>query len=158
MADTFSKAKRSKIMSAVKSQDTTPEIVVRKYLFSKGLRFRKNVSTMPGKPDIVFPKYRAIVFIHGCFWHGHKGCHHADLPKTNVEYWENKIQKNVIRDKKYVSLLASEGWNVLVVWECEINKKQLSIEKLDFLYKTIVSREQVQPQYIIILNQKTFVN
>jgi len=141
MADTFSKEDRSKIMSLVKSKDTKPEIIVRKYLFAKGLRFRKNVSTMPGKPDIVLPKYRTVIFIHGCFWHGHKGCRHADLPKSNFEYWENKILKNVTRDKKNISLLFNEGWNVLVVWECEINKKQLSIEKLELIYKAIVRNE-----------------
>lgn len=141
MTDTFSKSDRSKIMSAVKSKDTTPEIIARKYLFAKGLRFRKNVSIMPGKPDIVLPKYRTVVFIHGCFWHGHEGCHHADLPKSNFEYWKNKIRKNVKRDKKNISLLLNEGWNVLVIWECEINKKQLSFEKLNLLYKAIVENK-----------------
>jgi len=141
MADTFSKSDRSKIMSAVKSQDTKPEVIVRKYLFAKGLRFRKNVSTMSGKPDIVLPKYRTIIFIHGCFWHGHEVCRHADLPKSNFEYWKNKIQKNVNRDRKNISLLFNEGWNVLVVWECEINKKQLSVEKLESIYEVIVHNE-----------------
>ena len=123
MADTFSKADRSKIMSAVKSQDTTPEVLVRKYFFSKGFRFRKNVPAMPGKPDIVLPKYNTVVFIHGCFWHGHKGCRHANLPKSNLEYWNNKIERNINRDTKNVDLLVNAGWNVIVLWECYIKDK-----------------------------------
>lgn len=138
MADTFSKAERSKIMSAVKSQDTKPEIIVRKYLFAKGFRFRKNVSAMPGKPDIVLPKYRTVVFVHGCFWHGHKGCRHADLPKSNFEYWREKIHKNITRDQKAISELSMAGWTVLIIWECEINKTPKSIKKLDFLYRALV--------------------
>ncbi len=115
-------------MSSVKSQDTKPEIIVRKYLFGNGFRFRKNVSAMPGKPDIVLPKYKAVVFVHGCFWHGHKGCRHADLPKSNLEYWKSKIEKNIDRDAKNVDLLVNAGWKVIVLWECYIkDKKSLTL-------------------------------
>lgn len=121
--DVFSKSKRSEIMSKVSSKDTKPEILVRKHLFSKGFRYRKNVKDLPGKPDIVLPKYKTIIFIHGCFWHGHENCEAAKLPATNVEYWTKKVSLNFIRDFQNVQLLNESGWNVIVIWECELKKK-----------------------------------
>jgi len=130
--DTFPKSKRSEIMSKVLSKDTKPEILVRKYLFSKGFRYRKNVDNLPGKPDIVLPKYKTIIFIHGCFWHGHKNCEAAKLPASNVDYWTKKISSNIKRDFKIKKKLKLLGWNVFVIWECEL-KKENKKKKLSML-------------------------
>lgn len=123
MADKFSKEERSEIMSKVSSKDTKPEMLVRKYLFSKGFRYKKNVKSLPGAPDIVLPKYKAVIFINGCFWHHHI-CKRAKLPATRKDYWEKKIFGNVKRDSENHSKLRSLGWNVIVVWECEISSKK----------------------------------
>ncbi|HCC50870.1 MAG TPA: very short patch repair endonuclease [Porphyromonadaceae bacterium] len=120
MADIFTKERRSEIMSRIKSRDTKPEIVLRKKLFSQGYRYRINYKKLPGKPDIVLSKYKTVIFVHGCFWHGHEGCKDAHLPKTNVAFWEKKINENINRDKKVIELLEQKGFNVLVVWECQL--------------------------------------
>lgn len=122
MSDSLTPEKRSWNMSRIRSKDTSVEIKVRKYLFSQGFRYRKNVSSLPGKPDIVFPKYRVVVFIHGCFWHRHEGCKRATTPKTRQDYWVPKFQRNVENDNKHYQDLKKMGWNPIVVWECEINK------------------------------------
>lgn len=109
-------------MSQIKGKDTTPEILVRKYLFSKGFRYRKNVSTMPGKPDIVLPKYHTCIFVNGCFWHRHAGCKYAAIPKTRQSFWEDKFKKTVANDRENVKQLKNAGWKVLIVWECELKK------------------------------------
>lgn len=111
-------------MAKIRGDETQPEIVVRKFLFSKGFRFRKNVRTLPGKPDIVLPKYKAVIFIHGCFWHKHKNCKKAQLPETRKEFWEKKISGNVERDKKNIRQLKKAGWQVIVLWQCQLGKKQ----------------------------------
>lgn len=121
--DVFSKSKRSDIMSKVSDKDTKPEILVRKFLFSKGFRYRKNVKDLPGKPDIVLPKYKTIIFVHGCFWHEHKNCEAAKLPTSNIEYWAKKINSNVTRDSRNIQSLKKVGWNVIVIWECELKFK-----------------------------------
>jgi DNA mismatch endonuclease (patch repair protein) len=121
--DTFSKSKRSDIMSKVSGKDTKPEVLVRKYLFSHGFRYRKNVKNLPGKPDVVLPKYKTIIFIHGCFWHGHEGCEAAKLPASNIEYWTKKVSSNIGRDSQNIETLKILGWNVIVVWECELKTK-----------------------------------
>jgi DNA mismatch endonuclease (patch repair protein) len=110
-------------MAKIRGDETQPEIVVRKFLFSKGFRFRKNVKTLPGKPDIVLPKYKTVIFIHGCFWHKHKNCKKAQLPETRKEFWENKIGGNVARDKKNIRYLKKAGWQVIVLWQCLLGKK-----------------------------------
>lgn len=107
-------------MSRIPSKDTKAETIVRKYLFSHGLRFRKNVATLPGKPDIVLPKYKTIVFVNGCFWHAHLGCRWFVKPKSNVEFWEEKCKYNVRRDTANYEKLQSDGWRIIIVWECEI--------------------------------------
>ena len=109
-------------MAKVRSSETRPEIAVRRFLFSKGFRYRKNVAQLPGKPDIVMPKFKTIIFIHGCFWHGHKGCKAADLPKSNFDYWTNKIRRNVERDESNINKLREREWKVITVWECEIRR------------------------------------
>ena len=121
MADNHTKEERSRNMSHIRSKNTKPEEKVRKYLFSKGFRYRKNVCTLPGCPDIVLPKYRTVVFVNGCFWHKHD-CPRFVWPSSNKEYWIPKIQRNVERDKENTRRLISQGWNVFVVWECELKK------------------------------------
>lgn len=138
MADTVSKAKRSEIMSRVKGKETMPEIIVRRYLFSRGLRYRKNVKTLPGTPDIVLPKYKTVVLVNGCFWHGHKGCRPAHLPSTNLCYWEKKIADNIERDERKKRELENLGYKVLVVWQCQL-KKKVRIDSLEKLYKDIIN-------------------
>ena len=120
MADVHSAYTRSYNMSCIHGKDTKPEELVRKYLFSKGFRYRKNDARLPGKPDIVLPKYRAVVFVNGCFWHGHAGCRYFVWPKNNSEFWKKKIDGNVARDERTYKLLCDLGWRVFVVWECEL--------------------------------------
>lgn len=122
MADTLTPEKRSWNMSRIPAKDTSVEVKVRKYLFAQGFRYRKNVKELPGKPDIVLPKYRTVLFIHGCFWHRHAGCKRATTPKSRLEYWLPKFERNVENDKKHCEELISMGWNPIVIWECEVNK------------------------------------
>ena len=125
MSDVHDAATRSYNMSKISGSDTRPEIIVRKLLFSNGFRYRKNVKTLPGTPDIVLPKYKAVVFVNGCFWHKHDNCRYFVWPKNNAEYWYSKIMNNVIRDRNNYALLEKEGWRVILVWECEIKQKSL---------------------------------
>ena len=130
--DNRTKEARSKNMSNIPSKNTKPEETVRKYLFGKGFRYRKNVSSMPGKPDIVLPKYKTVVFVNGCFWHAHKGCKWFVPPKSNTDFWNKKFEYNISRDRKNYNLLKQMGWKVIVMWECEIRHKDSreSLEKL----------------------------
>lgn len=139
MVDTFSKETRSYVMSRIKCKDTKPEIIVRSYLFSRGLRFRKNDKRYPGSPDIVLPKYKTIVFVHGCFWHLHERCKYARIPKSNVDYWEKKLYRNRERDKHNQKELEKMGWNVITVWECELKKDKVE-QTLEDLYAQITSK------------------
>lgn len=118
--DVHDKETRSYNMSRIKGKDTKPEEIVRKYLFSKGFRYRKNDKRLPGTPDIVFPKYKTAIFVNGCFWHGHKDCRYFVIPKTNTEFWLNKINANIERDRRKHNELKELGWKVIVVWECEL--------------------------------------
>lgn len=113
---------RSQMMSKIRSKDTYIELIARKYLFSRGFIYRKNVRTLPGTPDIVLKKYNTVIFINGCFWHHHQGCKRAGIPKTNIEYWQNKISKNTKNGQNINSQLISMGWKVIVIWECELSK------------------------------------
>lgn len=122
MPDVFDPEKRREIMQSVKTKNTAPEIKLRSLLHRNGFRFRVNRRDLPGKPDIVLPKYKAVIFVHGCFWHGHD-CRRGQRPQTNIDFWNQKINKNIDRDKNDISLLEKLGWRVLVVWECEIKKK-----------------------------------
>lgn len=121
--DKITKEQRSANMARIRSRDTKPEVFVRKNLFSRGLRFRKNVNNLPGRPDIVFPRYRAIIQVHGCFWHGHGNCKISKIPKSNSEYWSGKILRNQERDRNTETLLEEMGWRVKVVWECELQSR-----------------------------------
>jgi DNA mismatch endonuclease, patch repair protein len=120
--DRHTKDTRSYNMSQIHDKDTMPEEIVRKFLFKDGLRYRKNVKKLPGCPDIVLPKYKTVIFINGCFWHKHEGCPYFIWPKTNYEFWEKKIKGNVERDIRSVSLLKTQGWNVIIVWGCELRR------------------------------------
>lgn len=123
MADKISSEQRSWIMSRIRSQNTSIEMMVRRYLFSKGFRYRVNVSSLPGKPDIVLRKYNSVIFVHGCFWHRHENCSISNTPKTRTDYWINKFERNVKNDIKNQEKLTALGWNVIVIWECEIKER-----------------------------------
>lgn len=133
MADIKTKESRSYNMSRIAGKDTKPEELVRKYLFSKGFRYRKNVRKLPGTPDLVLPKYRTVIFVNGCFWHGHEGCKYFVWPKSNAEFWRQKIETNISRDQRKESQLRDMGWNVMIVWECELRppKRQATLERLE---------------------------
>ncbi len=122
MSDTFTPEQRHNCMSKIKGKNTKPEILVRKALFQRGFRYRINVKGLVGHPDIVLKKYNTAIFINGCFWHGHSGCKKYTIPKTNTDFWLQKIRSNQIRDKETTLALQSEGWKVVVVWECELGK------------------------------------
>lgn len=124
-------------MSNISGKETKPEIMVRKYLFANGFRYRKNVKTMPGKPDIVLPRYKTVIFIHGCFWHGHKNCKKAILPKTNSTFWKNKINCNIDRDKTNINDLGTLGWHVLIIWQCQLRNIKVRAKTLKQLLLNI---------------------
>ncbi len=127
-------------MSNISGKETKPEIMVRKYLFSKGFRYRKNDKRYPGKPDIVLPKYKTVIFINGCFWHGHKNCPKSKLPETNYEFWKTKIEANIKRDQENYESLEIQGWKVVVIWQCEINNLKNRNKKLKELSKMLKQR------------------
>lgn len=120
-------------MSKVRGKDTKPEMAVRSYLHRRGLRYRLHDRSLPGKPDLVFKSRRVVVFVHGCFWHGHPGCSKARIPKTREEFWRSKIETNAARDRRSIRRLRTLGWRVLVVWQCRISDR-----KLQRLYEQIV--------------------
>lgn len=120
--DGLSREKRSWNMSQIKAKDTKIEVSVRKYLFSKGFRYRKNDKRFPGKPDIVLPKYKTVIFVNGCFWHMHPGCKYGRLPKSNIEYWKEKLERNARNDAIHIQQIEDMGWNVIILWECELKQ------------------------------------
>ena len=127
MADVHTKATRSYNMSRIKGKNTKPEMLVRRFLHTNGYRYRLHDKKLPGKPDIVLPKYRTVIFVHGCFWHGHKNCKYFVVPKTRTEWWLNKINGNIANDVKAVKALKKEGWKIINLWEC--NLKPAKIKK-----------------------------
>ena len=132
-ADIFSEEQRSYIMSRVSSKNTKPELYVRSFLHGQGLRFRIHRKDLPGKPDLALPKYRTAIFVHGCFWHRHKGCPRATMPSTRIDFWKRKFEGNVVRDRLNQAALKKANWKVVVVWECElstIGKRRDSLNKL----------------------------
>lgn len=134
MADNHTKEIRSYNMSRIRSKNTKPEEMVRKYLFSQGFRYRKNDTRLPGKPDIVLPKYKTVIFVNGCFWHKHENCKYFVWPKTNEDFWRTKISANVSRDQENIKLLSELGWNVIVIWECELKKQRFDCTMEKLLY------------------------
>lgn len=129
MADVHSKEVRSFNMSRIRARNTKPEIQVRKFLYSNGLHFRLFDKGLPGTPDIVLPKFKSVIFVHGCFWHGHRGCKKFVIPKTRTEFWINKINTNIINDKKNIAALEKDEWKVFTVWECELKNEEI-LQKL----------------------------
>ncbi|MBO4394258.1 MAG: DNA mismatch endonuclease Vsr [Spirochaetales bacterium] len=125
--DKITPEQRHYTMSRIRGKDTKPEILVRKYLFSEGFRFRKNDKRYPGHPDIVLPKYKTVVFVNGCFWHGHEGCKYYTIPKTNTDFWVAKVQRNQARDRSDVEKLSQMGWNVITIWECQLEKASMEL-------------------------------
>ena len=138
MSDILSPQQRRRCMSAIKGKDTKPEMIVRKYLFSKGLRYRLHDKKLAGHPDIVLKKHKTVLFIDGCFWHGHNECKYFKMPKSNVFFWEQKINRNRTRDIANNYVLQTEGWRVIRIWECEIKKVAGREERLESLYNQIV--------------------
>lgn len=147
MTDVMTPEERSRCMRAIKGRDTKPEIIVRRYLFSRGLRYRVNNRKLPGSPDIVLKKYKTVVFIDGCFWHGHKGCKYYRLPQSNTEFWRKKITGNAACDYVNNIDLQLAGWRVIRIWECQVKTKEMREETLERLYRTIVNGRQQPPSY-----------
>lgn len=141
MSDVHSPETRSYNMSQIHGKGTKPEEMVRKFLFSQGFRYRKNDSRLPGKPDIVLPKYRTVIFINGCFWHKHEGCKDFVWPKSNVDFWKEKITKNVERDRKQQLELQKQGWNVIIIWGCQL-KKDLFSSTMTELIRILVKQNK----------------
>lgn len=135
--DVHSKETRSYNMSRIKGKNTKPEELVRKYLFSQGFRYRKNDKRLPGTPDIVLPKYKTVIFVNGCFWHGHEGCKYFVWPQNNADFWKTKINANIQRDQRKKEELERLGWRVLVIWECQLKKEVLpdTFHSLSNLFK-----------------------
>lgn len=133
MTDIVSPATRSRMMSGIRCKDTLPEIIVRKWLYSRGYRFRLHRKDLPGKPDIVLPKYHAAIFVHGCFWHQHPGCRYAAVPASRTAWWMEKFRQNRERDTLVAKRLEDMGWNVLIIWECEIKNGKFTDILEDFL-------------------------
>ena len=130
--DKLTKEQRHRCMSAIKGKNTKPELLVRKFLFSRGFRYRLNYPRLPGHPDLVLRKYRTVIFVNGCFWHGHQGCKYYTLPKTNIEFWKNKIERNRNRDLAERQKIVSMGWHCITIWECQLKPKvrQQTLEAL----------------------------
>jgi DNA mismatch endonuclease (patch repair protein) len=139
MADVHEPETRSYNMSQVQAKDTNPEMVVRKFLHSKGFRYRLHVKDLSGKPDIVLPKYNSVIFVHGCFWHAHEDCKYFKIPETRTKWWKEKLYGNKERDKRNIQKLEKGGWNVIVVWECELKK-----DKANKTLNSIVQKLKVQ--------------
>lgn len=135
--DVLSREKRSQIMASVKSSDTKPEMLVRRYLHAHGFRYGLHNRKLPGSPDIVLRKYKTVIFINGCFWHGHEGCKYYRLPKSNIEFWQTKIERNRQRDVETIEALKAKGWRVITIWECELRNIAQRGETLIQLVKDI---------------------
>ena len=145
--DKLTKEQRHRCMSAIKSKSTKPELLVRKFLFSRGFRYRLNHPRLPGHPDLVLRKYRTVIFVNGCFWHGHEGCKSYKLPKTNVVFWKNKIMRNQSRDIEEMRQLAAMGWHCITVWECQLKPKvrQQTLDALEYtLYHLYIEDRRVK--------------
>lgn len=141
--DVLSQEQRHKNMAAIHSANTKPEMIVRKYLFAHGFRYRLNHPRLPGRPDIVLRKYHTCIFVNGCFWHGHEGCKYYVIPKSNTEFWTNKINRNITRDKKVQKELAKMGWHCITIWECELKpqKREQTLVSLEYTLNHIYLKD-----------------
>jgi DNA mismatch endonuclease (patch repair protein) len=142
MADVHDKKTRSYNMSMIRSKNTKPEMLVRKFMHAQGFRYRLHDKKLPGKPDIVLPKYKTVIFIHGCFWHGHKDCRYFVIPKTRTEWWVNKINTNIANDTKAIKALKKNGWRIINLWECDLRLGK-SLKTLHKLADKILSYKQL---------------
>lgn len=145
--DKMTKEQRSRCMAAIRSKGTKPELIVRHYLFSRGFRYRLNHSRLPGHPDIVLRKYRTVIFVNGCFWHGHEECNSYVVPKSRTEYWKEKIRRNKERDEKELNELAHMGWHCITIWECQLKPKvrERTLQSLEYtLYRIFLEDRKVQ--------------
>jgi DNA mismatch endonuclease, patch repair protein len=140
--DIYPEKKRSEVMSKISGRDTKPEIYIRKFLFSKGFRYRIDDKRYPGRPDIVLPKFKTVIFIHGCFWHSHTGCKASKLPETRKEFWEKKINDNKLRDQRNIEALKNQGWDVIVIWQCEIKNIAGRIKRFESLFDEISEHKE----------------
>lgn len=160
MSDVMTPEQRSRCMAAIKGKDTKPEILVRKFLFSKGLRYRLNNRKLPGSPDIVLKKYKTVIFVDGCFWHGHEGCKYFRLPKSNTPFWKAKITRNIERDKETTQALAALGWKIVRIWECELRNNSSREAALQKLFNDIkcsaVKRYSVEEPDILVAAESEF--
>lgn len=153
--DTIDSETRSRNMSHIRSKNTKPELLVRSALFRRGFRFRVNCKKLPGHPDIVLPKYHAVIFINGCFWHGHENCVNFRLPGTRTDFWREKIKGNVIRDKKERELLHKNGWRICIVWECRIRTKK-ELNTLDAVIDEMSSWIKSSRTFLEIRSESTY--
>ena len=149
MTDHLTPAQRHKVMSHIRSRNTKPEKLVRQWLWRHGYRYRLNVKSVPGKPDIVMRRYRTAIFVNGCFWHGHEGCDKFRMPQTNVDFWEHKIHRNRERDQKDYQVLHENGWQVIVVWECQLTPKRIE--------ETMLRVELLLNEHFLALHQPKVV-
>lgn len=149
--DKMTKEQRHRCMAAIRGKDTKPEITVRKFLFSRGFRYRLNHPRLPGRPDIVMRKYRTCIFVNGCFWHGHEGCRYYVLPKTNTEFWKAKIDRNRTRDAEEQRRLAAMGWHCITVWECQLKPavKERTLESLAYTLNSIYLNDRKIKRYTL---------
>lgn len=136
MTDVHTIEQRRYNMQQIKGKNTKPEMLVRKFLFANGFRYKLHDKKLPGKPDLVLPKYKTVIFIHGCFWHGHANCKYFTIPKTRTQWWTNKINKNIANDEKAIKLLKKDGWKIITIWECKLKPKKLE-KTLALLLKKI---------------------
>ena len=155
--DKLTPEQRHRNMAAVKSKNTRPEMLVRRYLFGRGFRYRLNNPRLPGHPDLVLRKYRTCIFVNGCFWHGHEGCTAYRVPKTNTDFWETKILRNRTRDLRVQQLLAEMGWHCLTVWECELtkNRREQTLQSLAFTLNRIFLQDHAHMTYPAIEEENT---
>src|SRR3990170_4807107 len=137
MADVFTQKKRSEIMSRISSKHTSPEIAVRKALYSLGFRYRLHDKKLPGKPDIVIKQAKTAIFVNGCFWHQHKGCRRQSVPKSNLKYWKRKLRTNIEKQKEDIRKLKKLGWKIFIVWECEAKREAGLVKKVNKIYEKI---------------------
>lgn len=151
MSDCLTKEQRHKNMVAIHCKNTKPEMIVRRFLFNRGFRYRLNHPRLPGKPDIVLRKYRTVIFVNGCFWHGHEGCRYFVMPKSNVEFWQAKIAGNQTRDKQVQQQLASMGWHSITIWECQLKKtvREVTLQSLAYTLNHIYLEDRRLKPYSI---------
>lgn len=147
MSDILTPDQRHRNMAAIHSTSTKPELILRHALWREGFRYRLNDNRLPGKPDIVFPKYRTVIFVHGCFWHGHKGCKYYTVPKTNTAFWVAKVSRNQERDQEVWRQLEAKGWSVIIVWECQLKKARLQ-ETVEVVASEILKNGEIYQSFL----------